>query len=81
MIRHPEAKFIAHPECEEHILEKAHFIGSTTQLLKFTQKDSAQTFIVATEAGILHQMELASPEKTFCPRHQIINAPVTIARI
>ena len=67
MIRHPEAKFIAHPECEEHILEKAHFIGSTTQLLKFTQKDSAQTFIVATEAGILHQMELASPEKTFLP--------------
>jgi quinolinate synthase len=67
MLRHPEAKFIAHPECEEHILEKAHFIGSTTQLLKFTQNDSSDTFIVATEAGILHQMQLASPDKTFLP--------------
>ncbi|MBK8621783.1 MAG: quinolinate synthase NadA [Saprospiraceae bacterium] len=67
MIRHPQAKFIAHPECEAHILEKAHFIGSTTQLLKFTQTDSADTFIVATESGILHQMEIASPHKTFIP--------------
>ena len=67
MIRHPNAKFIAHPECEAHILEKAHFIGSTTQLLKYTQNDSADTFIVATESGILHQMELASPNKTFIP--------------
>lgn len=65
--RHPEAKFIAHPECEAHILDKAHFIGSTTQLLKFTQADDANTFIVATEAGILHQMALASPHKTFIP--------------
>ncbi|MFZ1705418.1 MAG: quinolinate synthase NadA [Saprospiraceae bacterium] len=67
MLHHPEAKFIAHPECEEHILEKAEFIGSTTQLLKYTQNDPAKTFIVATEAGILHQMQLASPEKTFIP--------------
>lgn len=67
MIRYPNAKFIAHPECEAHILEKAHFIGSTTQLLKYTQNDSADTFIVATESGILHQMELASPNKTFIP--------------
>ncbi len=67
MIRHPQAKFIAHPECEAHILEKAHFIGSTTQLLKVTQTDSADTFIVATESGILHQMEIASPHKTFIP--------------
>ncbi|MBL0023794.1 MAG: quinolinate synthase NadA [Saprospiraceae bacterium] len=67
MIRYPNAKFIAHPECEAHILDKAHFIGSTTQLLKFTQNDPSDTFIVATEAGILHQMELASPEKTFVP--------------
>ena len=61
----PGAKLIAHPECEAHILESADFIGSTTQLLKFTQSDPAKSFIVATEAGILHQMELASPEKTF----------------
>ena len=67
MIRYPNAKFIAHPECEAHILDKAHFIGSTPQLLKFTQNDPSDTFIVATEAGILHQMELASPEKTFVP--------------
>lgn len=67
MQRYPEAKFIAHPECEAVILEKADFIGSTTQLLKFTQNDPADTFIVATESGILHQMQLASPNKTFIP--------------
>jgi len=65
--RHPQAKFIAHPECEEAVLEMADFIGSTTALLKFTQKDPAKEFIVGTESGILHQMELASPEKTFIP--------------
>jgi len=65
--RHPDAKFIAHPECEPHILEMADFIGSTTGLLKYTVNDSAQAFIVATEAGILHQMQKASPHKTFIP--------------
>lgn len=65
--RFPEAKFIAHPECEAHILELADFIGSTTQLLKYTQNNAANTFIVATESGILHQMELASPDKMFIP--------------
>ena len=67
MLRHPEAKFIAHPECEAHLLEKAHFIGSTTALLNYTIHDEADTFIVATENGILHQMQKASPEKTFIP--------------
>jgi quinolinate synthase len=67
MHRYPEAKFIAHPECEEHILAMADFIGSTTQLLKYTQNNEASSFIVATESGILHQMELASPHKTFIP--------------
>lgn len=67
MVRHPEAKFIAHPECEAHILDKADFIGSTSQLLKYTQTSEANTFIVATESGILHQMELASPHKKFIP--------------
>jgi quinolinate synthase len=66
-IRHPQAKFIAHPECEEPVLELADYIGSTTGLLKFTQKDSSKEYIVATETGILHQMQLASPEKTFIP--------------
>jgi len=65
--RYPSAKFIAHPECEPHILEMADFIGSTTGLLKFTISDSAEEFIVATEAGILHQMELKSPHKKFYP--------------
>jgi quinolinate synthase len=67
MVRYPEAQFIAHPECEEHILDMADFIGSTTQLLKYTQTHEAQSFIVATESGILHQMQLASPHKTFIP--------------
>ncbi|MCP5464160.1 MAG: quinolinate synthase NadA [Deltaproteobacteria bacterium] len=62
---HPKAKIIAHPECEEIILEQADFIGSTTQLLQYTQDDAADTFIVMTETGILHQMQKASPNKTF----------------
>ncbi len=65
--RYPNAKFIAHPECEPHILEMADFIGSTTGLLKYTISDSADEYIVATEAGILHQMELKSPHKKFYP--------------
>jgi quinolinate synthase len=66
-IRHPQAKVIAHPECEDAVLQVADFIGSTTQLLKFSQKDLAETFIVATETGILHQMQKDSPHKTFIP--------------
>lgn len=65
--RHPNAKFIAHPECEPHILEMADYIGSTTGLLKYTINDPCTEFIVATEAGILHQMQLANPQKTFIP--------------
>lgn len=65
--RHPDAKFIAHPECEEPILKMADFIGSTSQMLKFTQTDPSDTFIVGTESGIIHQMALASPNKTFIP--------------
>ncbi len=67
MHRHPNALMIAHPECEAHLLEKAHYIGSTSGMLKFTQQSPATEFIVATEAGILHQMQLASPNKTFIP--------------
>jgi quinolinate synthase len=65
--RHPDALLIAHPECEAHILESADFIGSTTGLLNFTKQSTATEFIVATEVGIIHQMELASPHKTFFP--------------
>lgn len=65
--RHPEAKFIAHPECEEVILEMADYIGSTTGLLNYTINNPATEFIVATESGIIHQMEKSNPTKTFIP--------------
>jgi quinolinate synthase len=65
--RHPNAKFIAHPECEEAVLRLADYIGSTTGLLKYTQQNEATEFIVATETGILHQMQKSSPNKTFIP--------------
>ena len=64
-INHPGAKLIAHPECKAVILQMADFIGSTTALLNFTQRDPAKEFIVATETGILHQMQKSSPEKKF----------------
>ena len=63
----PGAKFIAHPECEEHILSQADYIGSTSGMLKFTIEDASLTYIVATESGILHQMQKASPDKKFIP--------------
>lgn len=65
--QNPGAKIIAHPECEEPILALANFIGSTTALLNYSKKDDAQTYIVATETGILHQMQKDSPHKTFIP--------------
>lgn len=66
-VRHPKAKLIAHPECEEPILKMADYIGSTTGLLKYTQTDDSKEYIVATESGILHQMMKASPHKKFIP--------------
>lgn len=66
-VRHPKAKLIAHPECEDAILAIADYIGSTTQLLKYSETDSSQEYIVATETGILHQMQHNSPNKTFIP--------------
>jgi quinolinate synthase len=65
--QHPDALFIAHPECEKPVLLVADFIGSTTALLKFSQENAATKFIVATESGILHQMKKNAPEKTFIP--------------
>ncbi|MBU6168521.1 MAG: quinolinate synthase NadA [Bacteroidetes bacterium] len=67
MSQYPEAELIAHPECEDVILRKAHYIASTTGLLKYTIKSEKTSFIVATESGIIHQMEKYSPEKTFIP--------------
>lgn len=66
-MRHPEAKVIAHPECEESVLKVADFIGSTSALLKYSAQNAANEFIVATESGILHQMQIQSPTKTFIP--------------
>ena len=61
----PDALLIAHPECEEAILNKADFIGSTSALLKFVQENEAKKFIVATEEGIIYQMQKKCPEKIF----------------
>lgn len=65
--RHPGALVIAHPECEEALLAMADFIGSTTALLKYAVSSPARELIVVTEAGILHPMRKAAPEKTFIP--------------
>jgi quinolinate synthase len=64
-IKHKDALLIAHPECQQVILQFADFIGSTTQLLNFTKKSDCKKFIVATETGILHQMQKQSPNKEF----------------
>jgi len=66
-VRHPKAKVIAHPECEEPVLELADYIGSTTGLLKYALQDNASEYIVVTETGILHQMQKSAPHKTFIP--------------
>ena len=65
--QYPKAKFIAHPESESPILEIARYVGSTSGLLEFVQTDAADTYIVATEAGILHEMQKKCPHKTFIP--------------
>ena len=72
-LRNPQALLLAHPECEEAILNSADFIGSTTALLNFSKTSESTEFIVATESGILHQMILASPNKTFIPAPPIAN--------
>lgn len=64
---HPEAKIIAHPESEPHILKVANFIGSTAALLRFAEEDASSSFIVATEHGILHEMRKRLPHKTLIP--------------
>jgi quinolinate synthase len=64
-VEHPDAKLIAHPECKQPVLILADFIGSTSAMLDFTAKDPAKKFIVATETGIVHQMQKLSPEKEF----------------
>jgi quinolinate synthase len=64
---HPEAEAIAHPECETSVLRHASYIGSTSALLNYCQKSSSREFIVATEPGIIHQMQKLAPDKNFIP--------------
>ncbi len=66
-LRHPGAKIVAHPECEESVLQHADHIGSTSSILKFVLEDPGRTFIIATEPGIIHQMIKRAPEKEFIP--------------
>ncbi|MEB3232689.1 MAG: quinolinate synthase NadA [Leptolyngbyaceae bacterium] len=72
-IEHPDAAIIAHPECESAVLRHADYIGSTTALLNYSQQSPQSTFIVVTEPGIIHQMQKATPEKTFIPAPAINN--------
>ncbi len=67
MDEHPNAEFIAHPECEKPVLLLAKHIGSTTSLLNYIKNSNSNKFIVATESGILHQMRKARPDKIFIP--------------
>ncbi len=67
ILEHPDAELVAHPECEEPLLERAQFIGSTSALLKHVQTSTTRSFIVATEAGIIHQMKKKAPHKTYIP--------------
>ena len=66
-MEHPDAEIVAHPECEEGVLRHANYIGSTTALLKYVGSSESQRFIVATEPGIIHQMEKQTPKKHFIP--------------
>lgn len=64
---YPTARLIAHPECEEVVLNQADFVGSTSALLRHVQENPASEFIVATEVGIIHQMQKSCPDKLFIP--------------
>lgn len=65
--QYPSAELIAHPECKQVIVELSDFVGSTAALLSYVGKSTNDTFIVATESGILHQMQKDYPSKTFIP--------------
>ncbi|MBI4470103.1 MAG: quinolinate synthase NadA [Acidobacteria bacterium] len=66
-LQHPDALILAHPECQENLLRHADHVGSTTSLLDFIKTHPAKKFIIATESGIIHQMEKACPDKLFLP--------------
>jgi quinolinate synthase len=78
--QHPNAKFIAHPESESQILDFAHFIGSTSALLRFVQEDDSDSYIVATEAGILHEMQKKPLTKVLF-QHLLMMIPVLVVNV
>lgn len=78
-VQHPKAHVIAHPECPEALLNHAQYIGSTSGLLKFTETHPGDSFIVLTEAGILHQMEKRSPGSTFHPVPSALDGGACVA--
>jgi quinolinate synthase len=65
--QHPKARIVAHPESEDHLLKVAHYVGSTTGMINFVKNDPSEEFIIATEAGILHQMSKEVPHKSLIP--------------
>jgi quinolinate synthase len=67
MVEHPDAEVVAHPECEQTVLQHAHYIGSTKGILDHVLRSSKQKFIVVTEAGIIHQMQKQAAHKEFIP--------------
>ncbi|ABB23458.1 quinolinate synthase NadA [Pelodictyon luteolum] len=75
---HPGAELIAHPECRREVLELASFVGSTQALLDYTQKSPSEAFIVATEPGILYEMQRRSPGKTFIPAPRDMTNPRSV---
>ena len=66
-LRYPNAQLLAHPECDENILKHADHIGSTTSIINFAKKSSCEKFIIATEPGVIHQMQKQNPNKEFIP--------------
>jgi quinolinate synthase len=78
--QHPGAELIAHPECREEVLRHAVFIGSTSALLDYTVRSSARSFVVATEPGIIYEMQKRSPQKTFIPAPKDPANPRSVCR-
>lgn len=65
--KHPKARIVAHPESESPVLEASHFVGSTSKMLKYVKDSPEKEFIIATEAGLLHQMQKDVPDKELIP--------------
>ncbi|MGY6530106.1 MAG: quinolinate synthase NadA [Cyanobacterium sp.] len=72
-VQNPDAEILAHPECETPVLNHADYIGSTTALLKYSQGSECDKFIIATEPGIIHQMQKQTPHKVFIPAPSTTN--------